>query len=837
MKPVSTYRLQLHRGFGFRDAAALLPHLHALGITHVYLSPIHRARSGSLHGYDVVDHRALNPELGDFGEFAARLRELGMGMILDVVPNHMCISDPASRWWQDVLEFGPASPFARFFDIDWRPPKAELADKVLQPFLHDQYGRVLEDQEIQARAEDGAFHVEYRSLRFPLTPKSWTAVLERLPPSDEIKSIVASLTHLPDLRAEKEVLRKRIAALDVAPALAELNGRRGDPRSFDALEALLEKQYYRLCHWQVAADEINYRRFFDVNDLAAIRVEEPEVFEAVHALPLSLGADGLRIDHVDGLFDPKKYLEDLRAKAPDAYIVVEKILGRDEPLREDWPVEGTTGYDFANRVNGLFVYRPFAKAFRSLFERFTHVATGWSDTAYSSQRLVLQIAMTGEIAMLASQLDRISEQHRWSRDFTLESLRNALRVVIACFPVYRSYLRNGEASDGDRGLVLRAIREAQRRSPATGVSVFEFIREVLLGNDPEGLTDDQRAERRRFTMRFQQITSPVTAKGIEDTACYRWFPLASLNEVGGDPGGFGESRPDVHRWLRRRRDRWPLAMSATSTHDTKRGEDVRARINVLSEMPAAWYRALLRWRKMNGTLDGPTEYLLYQTLVGAWPISVERVEEYMIKASREAKRRTSWINPNAEFEGALRDFVRRILSSEPFLEDFRAFALPVHEAGAKNSLAQVLLKIAAPGVPDFYQGTEWTGFTLVDPDNRRPVDFARLPDAKTELIGRALRFRRDHAALFAAGRYRPVAVRGPRRDHVFAFSRSHRGEEVVAVVGRFFTRLGPWEDTRLAIPDGPWRDVLTDLDLASPLLTEVLGDRPAALLAGAGVSR
>src|SRR5215470_16282943 len=713
--PMATYRLQLNHLFILKQASAILDYLQSLGISDCYASPLFMARPGSLHGYDVIDPTKLNPELGtreDFNEFSARLKRRGMGLVMDVVPNHMCIAGSGNQWWNDVLENGPSSPYAAYFDIDWRPPKQNLTNKTLLPALGDQYGRVLENQEIQLVYQRGAFFVNYYETRLPITPRTSINILnaaldelkttmdEAHPHRLELESIITALSHLPprtekdpekvrERLREKEVAKRRLASLvaqsrEVSGALKntvrEFNGARGDARSFDRLEELLAEQSYRLCFWRVAADEINYRRFFDINELAAIRVEQPEVFASVHELIFRLMKEGhvtgLRIDHIDGLYDPEQYLRHLQGgcrkalrrsvaaaatsvqsttgdsdagsqyRSPDpqsaierpCYVVVEKILGHDERLRESWATFGTTGYDFLNLLNGLFIESQNARAFRNLYRRLAGVESEFVDVAYRSKKLILQTAMSSELHMLARRLDRISEQSRYTRDFTLNSLQHALAEAIACFPVYRSYIRPkaDEVGEEDRRYISRAIRNAKRRNPTVSASTFYFIESLLLLRDsevverPEMIDDDGRRERREFVMRFQQLTGPVAAKGIEDTAFYRFYPLASLCEVGGEPSRFGVSPATFHRRNRERLALWPHAMLASSTHDAKRSEDARARINALSEIPARWYRAARRWQNMNRELkavieeqpapDANEEYLLYQTLLGAWPL-------------------------------------------------------------------------------------------------------------------------------------------------------------------------------------------------------------------------
>jgi (1->4)-alpha-D-glucan 1-alpha-D-glucosylmutase len=916
--PVASYRLQLNHQFNFQQAKELVDYLDELGITDIYASPFLMARPGSPHGYDVTDHSRFNPEIGDENSFLALSKELkkrGMGLIADVVPNHMCISHPSNIWWWDLLENGPSSQFANTFDIDWHPPKEELANKVLLPVLGDQYGRVLESQEIQVVYERSEFQVAVYGSPIPLAPRTWTMLLEpalaklrdKLDHSSqhvaELESIITALSHLPERtetseerirerQREKEVVKRRLSELaaaspeaqdSISAALLEINGQRGDPRSFDRLELLLENEAYRLSFWRVAMDEINYRRFFDINDLAAIRPEVPEVFSAVHALIFDLVSrghiTGLRVDHPDGLFEPEKYFRYLQdaCKAQTAnktngnghrnganrsfYIIAEKILTGNEPLRTSWAIEGTTGYNFLNQANGVFVDRTKKKAFQQLYRRFTGWTGTFEDLVSDSKRLISQVAMSSELNVLARKLDRISEHHRWSRDFTLESLRDALREVLATFPVYRTYVRSDvQAVDPeDRRQINVAIREAKRRNPAISESVFDFIQSVLLLEHPDGLDESQRAERHMFVLRFQQLTAPVMAKGVEDTAFYRYNCLASLNEVGGNPERFGVSISAFHRRNLIRGGLWPNTMNASSTHDTKREEDVRARINVLTEMPGEWYRAVRRWREMNRhwskkiagarSPDANEEYLFYQTLIGTWPLPgmsaeqhaayVKKIQAYMQKALHEAKVHSSWINPNVEYEEALESFVANVLSpadDNAFLADFQKFQVPIAKAGMWNSLSQLLLKIASPGVPDFYQGTELWSFHLVDPDNRGTVDFdlrrkmlanlrgktdsAALVDQlvrnpcdgaiKLYATSRALQFRQANRELFSEGLYVPLASLGARSNHVVAFARTLPGQTVIALAGRFFLNFSNsngapvgeamWGNTSIALP-------------------------------------
>jgi (1->4)-alpha-D-glucan 1-alpha-D-glucosylmutase len=891
----------------FEDARALVPYLSNLGIGAVYLSPFFRARQGSTHRYDVVDHRQLDPRLGDEGDFqrlAETLRDHEMGLMIDIVPNHMGIDDPHNVWWQDVLENGPGSTYAKYFDIDWYPPKEGLQGKVLLPVLGDQFGKILEDQELHLGYEDQRFVIGYHERRLPTDPRTWVVLLKQAlesvadrltsdaPERMELESIVTALEHLPprtELGAEavqqryreQEVARRRLSTLHessaeirqgIERAIEDYNGRRGDRASFDKLESLLAEQAYRLCHWRVATDEINYRRFFDVDSLAAIRVEEPEVFDAVHQMVLRFiehgWVTGLRIDHADGLLDPEQYLTTLidavgRARAhgqaapaiadqSPLYVIVEKILARDETLPTSWPIDGTTGYEFLNLLNGLFVDRRGAYALYTAYSRFTGQPHSFIQVLYESKRTILATSLSSELYMLSQRLDRLSEQDRWSRDFTRLSLYRALREVVACFPVYRTYIRpdSDEVRQEDRQRIGAAVRTAKRRNPVMSPSFFDFIGSVLLLEDPPGLSEEARHERRQFALKFQQVTGPVTAKGLEDTAFYRIYPLASLNEVGGDPTIPGTTVEQFHRRVRETMTRWPRDLLTTGTHDTKRGEDLRARLNVLAEIPEQWEAAVQRWRGMNAPAqielegaavpDANEEYLIYQTLVGTWPTSklddeaarayVERIVAYMDKALREAKLHTSWLNPYHEYDQAVASFIRTILDrgKSPFVDDLDAFVRSIADVGFVNSLAQTLIKICAPGIADIWQGAEFWDFNLVDPDNRRLVDFAareqaldglvsraqedlpRLadelvaawPDKRIKLfvIWRALQFRREQAEVFD-GDYQPFEAEGPRQAHLFAFARTAGSRWALCIVPRLARQA--WQD---CVPEGVRRN-------------------------------
>lgn len=1006
--PLSTYRVEFHpQHMSFRRAAELVPYLSELGISHLYASPCRKTRAGATHGYAIVDFDRLNDELGTPDDYAAMLEALrrhDMGQLLDIVANHMAAAPGENAWWTDVLENGPGSPYAAFFDIDWYPAKEELRNKLLLPLLGDPYGAALEAGQLRLELAEGALVVRYYDNTLPLDPRTYPAVLGRqieqlrqhmaadAPDMLELESILTALEHLPgrndqtpekivERQREKDLIKKRIKQLvESSPTVAamiernlvELNGKPDDAASFDELHKLLDAQVWRLSHWKAAADEINYRRFFDVNELAALCMEDRAVFEKSHRFLFEMLADGdrlgVRIDHIDGLFDPPAYLwrlqqgflrvmgqrayqsllghqptlsdadaageppkwEDLEPAVlkplTDAvgetglplYVAVEKILGPEEPLPEQWPVEGTTGYDFLRVVGGLFVdWGGFDEMVR-VFARFVGHNDDFRRVARDSKHLILSAAMSSELQLLALRLNRLSERHRRCRDFTLNMLRLALREIIACFPVYRTYLRPGEITENDRRFVLSAVAQAKRRNPAIDAGVFDFVRDVLLLEQPAALDEAGHRQRALFVGRFQQVTSPVMAKGVEDTASYRYFPLSSLCEVGDDPAGRPVSPEIFHREnLARQRD-WPASMLCTTTHDTKRSEDVRARLAVLSEMPRQWGHALNRFARHNRRhrrdVEGAPapsradEYLFYQTLVGFWPPEwpkkrdhaqlVERMQAYMEKATREAKVSTSWLNPHAEYDAAVRAFIAAALENRPrnrFLVEFRQFHAQIAALGLYTSLSQTLLKILSPGVPDIYQGQELWDFSLVDPDNRRPVDFAlrrrllaRLrhearqgDDARLALARRlaanpadpllklyvtseALRFRWEHSEVFREGCYAPATALGSQADHVcgllWTVAKSERWpkQTVVAVAPRLIAQLmqvaprepdhppapigaAVWRDTSLVLPvhvRGPWRDLFTGRTLRSSAATlrlaDVLADFPVAILVNGG---
>ncbi|MDC0719033.1 malto-oligosyltrehalose synthase [Nannocystis bainbridge] len=931
--PASTYRLQLHGEFGFGAAAAITDYLDALGVDAVYTSPYLHAERGSTHGYNIVDHTRLGPELGDEAAYDAwtdDLKARGLGHVLDFVPNHMGIGSGENRLWNDVLESGEASLCEGWFDIEWAPPKIGMAGKLLLPILGRQFGEALEAGELAVVRDGGSFFVAYYERRLPVAVKSLALVLRpalarlELPADDpslaELHSISTAIEHLPgeastppaareDRAREKEVIKRRLGALladseviaaAVDATLAELAGAPGDPRSFDALEAFLGEQVYRLSFWRVATEEINYRRFFDVNELAAVKMEDPAVFAAAHALVLRKIAEGritgLRLDHTDGLYDPAAYFEALqaeaRAHAPEGgappWLVIEKILEPGEQLPSHWQVDGTTGYDFLGVVNGLWIRPDAGPKLTNFYHRFIATERDYDAVAYASRIAILRASLSSEIHMLAHRLERIAQTRRRSRDFTRASLTTAIVETIAAFPVYRTYVRpDGTRTASDDACIDRALRRARRRRPDVDPSVFEFLRDLLmLHHLPE--EPGERAEQVRFAMRFAQLTGPVIAKGVEDTALYRYNRLVCLNEVGCDPAIFGAGTDVFHAHNRRQRQRFPRTMTTTATHDTKRGEDVRARLAVLSELPDEWRRAVSAWSRLarphKTEVDdalAPSRndaYLFYQTVVGALPLDelgdgdsvppgfVDRVGAYMEKATREAKEHTSWIAGNPAYEAALQRFVREMLAHPGFVGPAAALARKLSTHGAVNSLAQLCLRLASPGVPDTYQGGELWDFSLVDPDNRRPVDYERRRGALADIRAQAadpaarardllasyldgriklmvlhlgLTHRRQHRALYLEGSYAPIA--GGR--HVVAFRRAHGDQELVCVVPRLaYTMTGgrhpwplgaAWGDQALALGRaGTWRDLLTGAEHrgAALPLAEVFADLPVSLL-------
>jgi (1->4)-alpha-D-glucan 1-alpha-D-glucosylmutase len=815
MMPRSTYRIQFHEGFPLSKARALVPYLHSLGVSHLYASPLLKARPHSTHGYDTCDFNQLNPELGteaDLRELVETLREHDMGLVLDVVPNHMGIGGPENRWWWDVLTHGPESQFAKYFDIDWNSPDPRLRGKVLVPILGDRYHRVLAKHELKIEKSKDACLLRYGENPFPINAPS-------------LKSVGAT----PE----------------------ELNA---DP---EAMDALLEQQHYRLAWYGRGDSELNYRRFFNITGLPGLCVEDEQVFNQSFALVRKWAErgwlDGLRVDHPDGLRNPEQFLQRLKSIAPHAWIVVEKILEPGETLPGSWPVAGTTGYDFLDCVGGLFIDPNGEKPLTDLYITFGGSTMGYTAVAREKKRLVLRTLLSAEVEHLTELLLRIAAASWQYRDFTKEEFSAALTEMAACFPVYRTYVQaeNGTVKDSDAQPIVAAASKARETRPDLPQDLFDLLTNVLLLRQKGDVEGD-------FVARFQQLTGAAMAKGVEDTAFYTFNRFVALNEVGGDPGRFGVGVEEFHQFCARLQNDWPAAMLDTSSHDTKRAEDVRARLCLLSEIPGIWREAVTRWSNMNkrfrrhGWPDLNTEYLYYQTLIGAWPLSAERALAYMNKAIHEAKEYTQWGHNNEVYDSAVREFVSATLADKTFLREVNGFVAPLVKPGCINSLAQTLLKLTAPGVPDIYQGTELWDLSLVDPDNRRPVDFtlrkqllAKTAVASAEeawrewdsalpkiwLIRHALNLRARRPELFdAAAVYEGLTARGEASEHAVAFK---RGGGLVAVVPRLVIGLHyDWRNTALDLPAGSWRNELTGETIRGNevLLSALLDKFPVALL-------
>jgi (1->4)-alpha-D-glucan 1-alpha-D-glucosylmutase len=965
--PRATVRLQFSRDFTFDQAAEQVPYFAALGISHIYASPFLKARSGSQHGYDIIDHSQFNPEIGDadaFRRLVDALRAHRMGLILDFVPNHMGVGGSDNGWWLDVLEWGPASPYAPFFDIDWQPPEPGLHDRVLLPFLGDHYGAVLERGELALRFDvgRGSFSVWYYTHRFPIAMRHYSRLLRRAREvlGDDgvaLDALVAAFAGLggtvrpvqrqATIHREAGELRAQLAVIAADPRILNaiekmvtaINGTPGDPASMQDLHRVLEDQHYRIAFWRVAADEINYRRFFDVNDLAGLRIEHPDLFELAHQLVFRLMGEGalqgLRIDHIDGLYDPRGYCQKVQDRAaylvlqagkpepgdrpaspPEPaglglrqpfYLVVEKILAHHETLREDWPVSGTTGYEFMNLVNGLFVDPAGEVPLTDAWHRFIGHRVDLERLVIETKRATMNTALSAELHMLAGELHRLAQQSWSTRDFTLTGIRRALADLVACLPVYRTYVTGERVTEEDRRYLDWAVARARRLAGAADPSVYGFLHAVLTtdlarGPGAEATPGHSRRPHRpadvvpadvvHIAMKVQQCTGPVMAKAVEDTVFYRYLRLVSLNEVGGDPGRYGVSPAAFHHTNAERLRRFPFSMVATATHDHKRGEDTRVRIDVLSEMPDEWEQRLRRWNRMNRIkkreIEGVRapgrndECLLYQTLVGSWPLDLEwpagpklaeyagRVAAYMLKAVREAKVRTSWSTPEPDYEDALTRFIHGVLDPErgaPFLAELMDLLETVAPAGAVNGLAQTLLKLTVPGVPDIYQGCEFWDLSLVDPDNRRPVDFAarriglegagletaggqggddiltRWRDGriKQRIIASTLGLRQRDPQLFALGDYRPLDSVGRHAERMVAFQRRSAGGMAVVAVPRLVLPLmagasvplppaDAWDDTALMLPELPEGWALRDVFTGRPIQLAADGRLPARWL-------
>lgn len=928
--PTATCRIQFTPSFGFQAARAVIAYLNDLGISDIYASPIFKAVKGSSHGYDVVDPNRLNPELGNLSDLealAAELKKYKMGWIQDIVPNHMAI-DSENQMLMDIMENGACSPYFQFFDVDWDHPAASLNKRMLAPFLGRFYGDCLEDGEIALQFGPDGFKVAYYNLAFPLRIESYPDLFHKLPQLKkklaeddpdfikllgilyalkllssssefEERSVQIKMIHriLWELYTSNSVLR---AFID--QTVCSFNGEKRKAESFNALDALLSQQLFRFSFWKVAAEEINYRRFFCINGLISLRMEDEHVLEHTHGLIFDLIergiVTGLRIDHIDGLYDPTDYILKIRARAPQAYIVVEKILDPTEALPRYWPLQGTTGYDFLNYVNGLFCQKKNEQAFGKIYAGTTGSMSPYEDVVRNNKKLIIQEDMASDVHNLALLLKKISSRDRHGSDITLNALRRALTEVLAVFPVYRTYISEISVSATDRKTILDAVDKARAYFPAL-LHGFTFVRRFLLLDFPDYVQEEEKRDWLHFAMRFQQFSSPVMAKGVEDTTHYVYNRLLSLNEVGGRPDLFGCSLEEFHNFNAKRKELWPDSLSSTETHDTKRGEDARARINVLSEMPGEWLKQLRTWIKINrdkkqrvlgvAVPDRNDEYFLYQTLIGAYPFAdvdypkfVERMKNYIVKAVREAKIHTAWLKPDTEYEDAYIAFAEKILApseSNPFLKEFIPFCQRVSHYGILNSLAQTLMKITSPGVPDFYQGSELWDLSLVDPDNRQPVDFekrrAMLTDIRQQddadlgrlvqsllsdrengkiklfLIYRALKAKKANGELFRSGAYIPLESSGKYRSHVIAFTWKYHKQWALVIAPRFLSTLisegdfplgkQVWQNTAVIMPDGAptaWQNVLTNEEVISAdrgvLVGDILRSFPVALLMGEG---
>jgi (1->4)-alpha-D-glucan 1-alpha-D-glucosylmutase len=944
--PLASYRLQFNGNFTFQSATEILPYLSRLGITDIYASPLLESRSGSQHGYDVTDPTRIDGELGNeaqFEAFQAALAKQGMGLLLDIVPNHTAAS-PENPWWMDLLENGTGSAYAAYFDIDWHSSSPTPSKKILLPVLGSFYGQALNNRELRLIFRGGSFLIQYSDMSFPLTPKSYRRILKhrehvlerRLgadsPAFQEYLGIVAALAALPDResltidaagerRLRVEAIKERLRQLHdtnreverfVRDNLRIFNGRRSRASSFRHLDRLLSEQAYLLAYWQNVNESINYRRFFTITDLVGMRVEDPMVFEAMHQVILHLierkVVTGLRIDHIDGLRDPLGYLRRLQQHAgasPEEensfYVIVEKILCGTEKLPREWPIQGTTGYEYLNVVNRLFVHPAGARLAEQIYFRSLRKQLNYEDVLYQKKKLVMSTLLGAEMRYLGRQLGVLAQSDRYARDFPRMELAQALIETTACFAVYRTYIRSMEVPEEAERNIQAAVERARSRNPRLDRSCFDFVRDVLLLKDAGHLFAEQREARLAFVMRWQQFTSPIIAKGLEDTVLYVYCPLLSLNEVGGNPSPSAGLAPDFPQFASERQRRWRYGLSCTSTHDTKRGEDVRARINVLSEIPREWQRHLHAWSRANAgkksevesqaVPDRNEEIFLYQTLLGAWPLAEEeiplfreRLAAYMVKATREAMVHTRWTRPNTAHERAVVGFLEAILEAAPgnsFLKDFLKFQSKVARYGVLNGLAQVLVKMTSPGVPDFYQGCDLWDLRLVDPDNRGPVSFtqrAALLDEiqkgverdplgfglelmhnwrdgriKLYLIWRVLNLRRKHPRVFLDGQFLPIHAAGPRENNVIAYARRRGNVWIATVVPRWLARSKApltfarfeqfWRRSQIVFPihaPKSWLNVLTGERLetstrgrkASLALRDIFRNFPVAVLTG-----
>ncbi|MDN5279248.1 MAG: (1-_4)-alpha-D-glucan 1-alpha-D-glucosylmutase [Clostridiales bacterium] len=873
--PRATYRLQLNSSFNFNDVLEVIDYLKNLGISHVYLSPCLQATSGSTHGYDVVNHNRLNSDLGnkvDFALLCHRLEEAGMGIILDIVPNHMAISGPENPWWWDVLENGPSSQYSRYFDVDWHADSEDRSNLILLPILGDHYGIVLENLEFKVKHDYGKFTLNYYENVFPVAPRSLPIILELAYKNSGLKELgfladafmqlphaaSSDIDKIQKRQRDKAVLEDLLASLcRNAPAkklldeaVEQIN------EDCDKLDQLIGRQNYKLAYWKLSKYLVGYRRFFNINSLVGLRMEDDQVFNDSHRLVISLEKenkiDGFRVDHPDGLYDPTGYFIKLRRACPDALIFAEKILEQNENLNSEWPISGTTGYDFLNLANGLFIDQQGFEQLIGHWQKFSGIDLCFDELVYQKKKKIINDVLGSEINRLASDLALICENHRRYRDFGSPQLYQALTEVATGMEIYRTYIQpeTGKVPENAQMIITKAIDHAREKKPQLGDYIYDFISDILLLK-LRGPEEDN------FVRRFQQSTGPIMAKSLEDTVFYIYNPLTSVNEVGSNPKSPATSVTQFHQWCEKIAKKWPLTMLGSSTHDTKRCEDVRARINLLSEIPDKWFSNVKKWAKNNagyktsGFPDANTEYLLYQTLVGCWPIERERISRYMEKAVREAKVHSNWFDPNLEFETSLMSFIERIYADENFISSLETFVKPLIMPGRINSLAQLTLKLTAPGVPDIYQGTERWDNSLTDPDNRRPVDFQtsyeilqeteekncreilhHLNDAwpKLHIIKTILSLRKKLHIFNEPDSYRPLEVLGPKADFATAFM---RGEEVIVIVPRLlFSLKNRWSTTRIILPEGHWHEIFSDsfYSEGSNKIKDLLRNFPVAVL-------
>jgi len=925
--PTATYRIQFNSAFGFDAAKAIATYLAELGISDLYASPIFKARAGSTHGYDIVDPTQINPELGTEEAFEALVQELqqhNMGWVQDIVPNHMAY-DSENKYLMDILENGPDSNYVDYFDISWNSAFGSNQEPILAPLLGNFYGACLENGEIQLQYDESGLSLNYYNLNLPLKLESYANFLNRNlgklvtnlgrkhPTFVRLLGILYSVKSIP---SEATIRQRRDQTDFVKGLLWELytdnseiktfidenlqlfNGEKGKPESFNLLDSLLCEQFYRLSYWKVGAEEINYRRFFTVNELISVKVEELKVFNNTHSLICRLVEEGkftgLRIDHIDGLYNPTQYLERLKEKTGNTYITVEKILQFAEEIPSNWSIQGTSGYDYLNYVNGIFCQTENQDKFSHIYLEITGSKISYEQIVAEKKHLIIDRNLAGDIENLTLLLKKIAGMYRHGNDFTINGLKQALAEILTRFPVYRTYITEEGISEVDRSYIEEVTEAAKAGTPLL-FNELNFIQKLMLLEYEDSLTQAEKDQWLYFVMRVQQYTGPLMAKGVEDTALYVYNRFLALNEVGGEAGRFGVSLSEFHEFNQKRQTHWSHAMSTTSTHDTKRGEDTRARLNVLSEIPEEWQKQVRIWYDINRSHrktikrltmpDRNDEYLFYQTLIGVFPFfeqeyssCVERVKDFVLKAIREAKVYTAWLRQNSTYENAFTDFVTSVLEpleDSPFLKEFLPFQKKVAYYGIFNSLSQTLLRIASPGVPDLYQGTELWDFSLVDPDNRRPVDFelrqsylkeikaqaqkdilklidgllATKEDARIKLflVFQALKARTEYKDVFQQGSYLPLEVSGKFKEHIVAFARSDGNRTIVTISPRFFTSLiqpgeyplgeKVWDNTSLHLPTNAssWKDAITNQIVKANgklLIGEALKHFPVALLIG-----